>query len=110
MMYYMTLTCVWVINVTHSGAWGNNLEDYWVYWVKYVDFVKYFLFWQYKPNVFTVRRREPGRRNCSVSLENGRQYVVGYAFWVPQFRFVRPKDKITPAEKELMRKMRFYYI
>ncbi|EYB98951.1 hypothetical protein Y032_0126g1319 [Ancylostoma ceylanicum] len=110
MMYYISLTCVWVINVTHSEARGNEVKDYWVYWVKYLDFVKYFLFWQYKPNEFTVRRREPGKENCSVSLENGKQYVVGYNFWVPQFRFVRPKDNITKAEDELMKKMRRYYI
>ncbi|EYC36897.1 hypothetical protein Y032_0846g2661 [Ancylostoma ceylanicum] len=95
---------IWEINVTHSGAWGNKSEDHWLYWVQYIRKIKEYASLQpYNPEVFVVRRREYKKSNCSVSLQNGEHYIVGYWRSRPNFVWVRPRNNLTYEEKKLLK-------
>ncbi|EYC00987.1 hypothetical protein Y032_0111g234 [Ancylostoma ceylanicum] len=104
MMLLFTLTnriTVRVVKIVRGEAWGNKKEEYLGYIVEYLLHIKWFPLWNVEPEKFVVRRLQYGQ-TCSVELEVGEIYLVGYNF-KPYFEFARLFSTVTPAELEMLK-------
>ncbi|EYC27133.1 hypothetical protein Y032_0009g542 [Ancylostoma ceylanicum] len=88
-----------VAEVESEERKGNQDYDLINYELKYNKILERSHIYYYPPNPLKITARTSGNRRCGVTLERGKQYVVGYNGY---FRFVVPTDTLSEEEKKLL--------